>query len=190
MPLVKCPDCGKLVSNLAKACIGCGRPLNTILDTQPLSVQPKPEAKSEVQRSDTIFDLQEIKRQTKKNIFWIMLWVFLFCVGLYILWDAYSFLSVSEPAEAIVLSSKSYHHHRRGTTYTISYMFSVNGYEYQGTDTVGALPSSKYITILYNRNNPNETMAHKPATISGWVLIGLAILSFVIFSGVLKRFRD
>jgi hypothetical protein len=28
MALVKCPDCGKQVSELAPACPGCGRPMN------------------------------------------------------------------------------------------------------------------------------------------------------------------
>jgi hypothetical protein len=191
MPLIKCSDCGKLVSDLAPACIGCGKPLNTILYPQPLPVQTKPEAQqSKAQRSAALSDLKEIKRHAKKNIFFIMLWVLLLFWGLYDLWDTYSFLSVSEPAEAIVLSSSSYRYGKGRTAYTISYMFSVNGYDYRGTDSVSTLPSSEDIIILYNRNNPNENMAHKPDTTTGWVLIGLGILSVVIFSGVLKRFRD
>src|SRR5687767_3057807 len=27
MPLIKCPDCGKSVSDAAPSCIGCGRPM-------------------------------------------------------------------------------------------------------------------------------------------------------------------
>jgi len=191
MPLVKCPDCGKLVSDLAKACIGCGRPLNTIPDTQFLPVQTKPEAKqSNAQRTASHSDSQEIKRHTKKNIFIILFWVLVLCYGLYGLLDTYNFLSVSEPAEAIVLSSSFYRYSEGKTAYTISYMFNVNGYDYSGTDSVGTPPSSKYITILYNRNNPDENKAHEPSKTMGWVLIGIAIFSIAIFSGVLKRFRD
>ena len=28
MAMVKCPDCGKMVSEMANACPGCGRPMN------------------------------------------------------------------------------------------------------------------------------------------------------------------
>lgn len=27
MALIKCPDCGKMISDSAKTCIGCGRPM-------------------------------------------------------------------------------------------------------------------------------------------------------------------
>lgn len=30
MALIKCPECGKKVSDMAKACPKCGRPLNAV----------------------------------------------------------------------------------------------------------------------------------------------------------------
>lgn len=49
MALVKCPDCGKKVSDLAPACVSCGRPLSTISQPkEPVIEQrdPKTDLKS------------------------------------------------------------------------------------------------------------------------------------------------
>jgi len=34
MPLIKCPDCGKDISDKAVFCVGCGRPFTTMYATQ------------------------------------------------------------------------------------------------------------------------------------------------------------
>jgi len=41
MSLVKCPDCGRMISDLSSACIGCGRPTSTI-SIEPPSDTPPP----------------------------------------------------------------------------------------------------------------------------------------------------
>lgn len=44
MALIKCPDCGKMISDKATMCIGCGRPmkeevsLREILDDKPNTI--------------------------------------------------------------------------------------------------------------------------------------------------------
>ncbi len=192
MTLVKCPDCGKMVSDLAPLCIGCGRPLDAIPKPQPLPVQKENVAQqSNVQRRNALSESQEIIRHTKKNLFFIVVWVLLLCLGGYFLWESYSFLSVAEPAVARVLStSHPFRSRRGGTKYKIEYVFNVNGHNYRGTDTVHTPPSSDFITIFYNRNNPEESKAHKPDTTTGWVLVGLGLFAFAMFSGVLKYFRD
>lgn len=40
MGLVKCPDCGKMISELAPACIGCGRPVKTFIQAVPPAHKP------------------------------------------------------------------------------------------------------------------------------------------------------
>jgi len=192
MTLSKCPDCGKMVSDLAPICIGCGRPLSTSPKPQPHSVREEHVGKkSNLQRRVALSESQEIIKHTKKNLFFIVLWVSLLCFGGYLLWESYSFLSAAEPAVARVLSiSQPFRSRRGGTKYKIEYVFNVNGHIYRGTDAVHTPPSSDFITILYNRNNPEENKAHKPDTTTGWVLVGLGLFAFSMLSGVLKYFRD
>jgi DNA-directed RNA polymerase subunit RPC12/RpoP len=40
MALIKCSDCGKEISDLAKTCIGCGRPINIKPDFKPEEILP------------------------------------------------------------------------------------------------------------------------------------------------------
>jgi hypothetical protein len=41
MPLVSCPDCGKQISDLARACIGCGRPINATEEITPTRLEAR-----------------------------------------------------------------------------------------------------------------------------------------------------
>ncbi len=80
MALLKCPDCGKEISDAAPSCIGCGRPMLTIHKPQVLTlsspvqeeaVAPQSSVQEEVVLSelegDRLYTLTEEKKQKSKK---------------------------------------------------------------------------------------------------------------------------
>lgn len=50
MAIMKCPDCGKMISDLAPACIGCGRPMTPVTGLSP-APPPSPAPSEEPRRT-------------------------------------------------------------------------------------------------------------------------------------------
>lgn len=61
MALIKCPDCGKMISDIAKTCIGCGRPMEE--EDSLMSLIQKPSIRSEIQKlKDIVEDDSHMKK--------------------------------------------------------------------------------------------------------------------------------
>lgn len=134
-------------------------------------------------------------KTNKATIFFGLLIILL---SIFDLRDAYRFSEVSEATEAIISSYKvksastggrRWIGRSGGIDFQISYLFSINGQNYHGTDTVRSLPASNNITVLYNPNNPNQNKIKKPVRITGWFLLGLGILCVAVFSGAVELLR-
>jgi hypothetical protein len=85
MSLLKCPDCGKMISHLATFCIGCGRPIKNI----GVFLQEKePDIRTDscevsLKRSDTS-NIYTISRNTK--LFYLLgfiLYISIYCILIY-----------------------------------------------------------------------------------------------------------
>lgn len=141
----------------------------------------------------------------KSNMLLFLAGLIIICLGIYDLRDAYRSSDVSEPAEAVISSWKvnsASTGHRRwfrltripgrrtggGIDFQISYVFSVNGQNYNGNDIVRTAPASNVVTVLYNPNNPTQNKIKKPVRITGWFLLGLGIL-FVTVSGAINPWQ-
>ena len=78
MALIKCPDCGKDISDLAPACPNCGRPQSTM----PPSPSPMERVTEKTQPEPTLLPVQESPK--KKSPMWLNIIVLL--IGLGVLW--------------------------------------------------------------------------------------------------------
>jgi hypothetical protein len=56
----------------------------------------------------------------------------------------------------------------------------VDGQRYQGKDSVTKYPNGATITVYYNRNNPNDNKAERPAIMGWWFTLGISCLFWVI----------
>lgn len=110
--------------------------------------------------------------------------LFFLGIGLYCLWNDYSFLHNYSTATGILNSTPSPHtsgtrKHRR-TEYFVRYTFTVNGRNYSGTDEVDAHPPT-HLTIYYNRSDPTINRAEYPKVWIGWSLVGLGAVFCIVF---------
>lgn len=109
MALIKCPDCGKEISDKATACIHCGCPMEHYISNE-VRIEDEPiinKSATDVKKTDSLsISIAETptKKFYQKTWFIVLMLIFVFPVGIFLLWKYKKFNSIGRIIISVLFS--------------------------------------------------------------------------------------